>query len=165
MSENLVQLLDNSQIVPGFQTDHSIVVTTFTLCEMKKGPGYWKLNTSFLKDHNYVEAMNKLIDIELSQNQQLSYKDRQELLKLAIRGSSIQYATRKKKSCKLKVDVLEKKILKLEKELETPNPILRNTQEQLYLVKHELKTLMADKTRGAIIRSGMTWAHMGEKPT
>ena len=165
MSENITQFIESIQILPGFRTDHSIVVASLSLCEYKRGQGYWKLNVSLLKDKNYVEAINKLLDIELSQNLQLSFKNRMELLKVAVCRSSIQFVSRKKKSEKLKIKILEKRITKLEQELETPNPLFQDTEEQLRLVKHDLKDLMSTLTKEAIIRSGMSWVYQGEKPS
>ena len=73
ISSNLLQMVKAIETIPGFRTDRSAVYLKLTLCSDIRGPGYWKLNTSLLRDINYVEAMNNLTDIEFSQNQDLTY--------------------------------------------------------------------------------------------
>ena len=159
ISSNLLQFSADVEILPGFRTDHSMVQLKLNFCPEKRGPGYWKLNCSLLKDSNYVNSINKLIEIELSQNSHMKYKDRWELLKLAVRGSSIQYASRKSKSNKLKISLLEKRLKKLYKELDEGETLFSDTDEQIRLVKHELSELIRQKARGAMIRSKANWAY------
>ena len=72
------------------------------------------------------------------------------MLKLAIQGSTIQYATWKKKSNNNKIEVLTKKLTKLEAEL-SQGTLFLDTQEQIRLFRHELNELQRIKTDGAII--------------
>ena len=97
ISDDLAQFLAKVQITPGFHTDHLTVSIQITLCQIDHGPGYCKLNTSLLKDQNYIEAVNKLIDIELSLDSNRTFKQIWELLKISVAGSSIQFASRKQK--------------------------------------------------------------------
>ena len=108
VSETLMQYLESVVILPGYRTDHSIVVCTIEFCFETRGPGYWKLNTSLLRDPEYVSKMNALIDIEMANENYKSKTETWECLKLAIQGSSVQYATKKKKSDRNKLEVLEK---------------------------------------------------------
>ena len=79
------------------------------------------------------------------------YKMKMELLKLAVRGSTIQYAARKKKSAKHKIEVLEKKLSRLEQEIVDKSPLFCDTKEQIRKVKWELDQFVKEKTRGAIV--------------
>ena len=45
---NNVKLAD---IYPGYKTDHSMITLTLSLRSNPRGPGFWKLNTSFLTDY------------------------------------------------------------------------------------------------------------------
>ena len=92
-SESILQIVDKMNILLGFRTDHSALELKVALTQEKKGIGYWKFNTSLLKDKDYIESINRLIEIELETNQNLSPKKRWELLKIAIRGSTIQFAS------------------------------------------------------------------------
>ena len=164
--ENFLQFVDGIELSPAFKTDHSIVVMMVQFNAQNRGPGYWKLNTLLLQDTDYVERMNALIDIEWETSAHLkAYKDRWELLKLAVRGSSIQYSSRKQKSKRNVYESLQKKLKKLEGELIDKNPLFHDTKEQLQKVRHELEDHNKEKARGAQIRSKCNWALLAERPT
>ena len=114
--EHHIQFVDKVQITYGYKSDHSIVHMIFVFEPHKHGPGYWKLNVSLLRDYNYTDCMDELLDIELSLPYE-SFKNKWELTKLTVRGCTIQYAARKQKSNKNKIQVLEKKVKSLEQEL------------------------------------------------
>ena len=51
----------NAAINPGYRTDHSIISLNLKLSDKERGPGYWKFNTSLLRDRDYVQlAKNTL---------------------------------------------------------------------------------------------------------
>ena len=108
VSQSLLQYIDSVDILPSYKSDHSRLEINLNFNLEVKGKGYWKFNLSLLRDPDYLERINDLIEIELSTNQHLKPKDRWEVLKVVIRGSTIQFAARKKKSNKLKVELLEK---------------------------------------------------------
>ena len=134
-----------------------------------RGPGFWKLNTSFLLDEEYVGLIKKtIIDVA---NEYVNYNEIDAILlwntlKMQIRLSSLNYARRKKaklKSLELKV---ESEILSLQKELEENN-ISENQKLQIYR-EIDVKILQREeiskyKTRGAILRSKSRWYNEGEK--
>ena len=90
-----------------------MVVLELVLDRHKRGPGYWKFNASLLKNKDYVEKIDKLLDIELDQPFS-SFRQKWEIIKLAIRGSTLQFSARKQKSNRLTMQVLEKKTRSLE---------------------------------------------------
>ena len=47
------------QIIPFKYFDHDAVQIKIIQKQQKRGPGYWKLNTSILKHHNYKNAIKK----------------------------------------------------------------------------------------------------------
>ena len=165
ISESLSQFLLEAETIPGFKTDHSLVQIKLSMCEQKRGPGYWKLNCSLLKDIDFLDAMNKLLDIELEVNKFPSAKMRWELIKPTVRGSCIQYTSRKKKATKRKIELLERKIKRLQKELHTPNPLFNDTEEQIRLASHELNELISERAKGAAVRCGRDWSYYAEKPS
>ena len=109
-NEAFLQFLVDMKITPNVYSDHSAVEVILAFEPNKRGPGYWKLNNTLLKDRDYVDKINKLLDIELSQAKPGTFRKTWELTKLAIRGSSIQYAAHKQKSNRLKIEVLERKL-------------------------------------------------------
>ena len=97
ISDTLLQFVKKCDIGYGLKSDHSVVILDIQFELAKRGPGYWKFNNLLLRDPQYLDKINKLIDIELAQN----YADRKstwEMFKLTFRGSTLQYSARRKKS-------------------------------------------------------------------
>ncbi|KAJ8018968.1 LINE-1 retrotransposable element ORF2 protein [Holothuria leucospilota] len=49
VSENLLNFITDSNILPGYRTDHSIVVLDISIYNIKYGKGCWKFNNAFLE--------------------------------------------------------------------------------------------------------------------
>ena len=62
VSEDMFTLFHDSDIVPGYRTDHSGIILKIKLQENERGRGYWKFNNSLLKDTNYVTTVKTVID-------------------------------------------------------------------------------------------------------
>lgn len=90
VSAGLFNSVTNSKMQTGFQSDHSFVTININLTECKRGPGYWKFNTSHLRDKQFLEAMNALIDEKLIENQPAIMK--WEMIKGVLVQFSKQYA-------------------------------------------------------------------------
>ena len=83
-----------------------------------------------------------------------------------MRGSSIQYVARKKKSRKNQLLTLERKLRTLTESMWNQGPsCLTNTEEQIRLVKHDMTELNKVMMTGSIVRSRARWALYSEKPT
>ena len=165
IQENLLQYIDKISIYPKFLSDHSPVVLNLAFSFSKRGPGYWKFNNALLNDKDYLCKINNLIDIELSQDF-TSYKNKWEIMKLSIVGSTIQYASRKQKSKRNKTSVLETKLKSIEKDtLNVEGKILMNKVEQIAMIRQELNSIYDDKTKGAIVRSRSRWEYMSDRPS
>jgi len=62
VSDNFVNNCSNSKIIPGVQSDHSALVFQFNDNQPIKGPGFWKLNCSYLhNDNNFINLVKKKI--------------------------------------------------------------------------------------------------------
>ena len=75
-----------------FKTDHSLISMNLATHSNQRCPGYWKLNTSFLSDNDYVnkirttvEDMNDEYSNDASVNPTLKW----EMIKLKVREQSI----------------------------------------------------------------------------
>ena len=147
VSEEVTQFIDKMNTNTSIHSDHAQVEMYLKMCEDSRGNGYWKLNVSLLRDVNYIDSMNKLLDIELENNLDLKFREQWELVKLAVWGSTIQFASRKQKSMKQKIQVLEIKLKKLEKERIQPAAFFRDTEEQIRLVKNELHELIKKRRK------------------
>ena len=51
----------SADIVPGYKTDHSMITLQISLHSNNRGRGFWKLNTSFLKDTEYVNRIKSIV--------------------------------------------------------------------------------------------------------
>ena len=88
------------------------------------------------------------------------------MLKLSARGSTVQFAARRNKSNTQKLLLLEKKLKQLHQhEPDHPYILEENVNNQEFMIKKEIAELVANKMRGAIMRSRATWETQGERPT
>ena len=85
----------DTEIRPGYKSDHSYLVTEINPNSFKRGPGLWKLNNTALKDLAYVNRINMLIDTHVTSSTNLTPHESWEAVKLEIIYESKEY-TRKK---------------------------------------------------------------------
>ena len=164
ISFHLQQMISLTEILPAFNSDHAIPVMNVTITKTtEKGPGYWKLNCSLLKDDNYKKEIEAIID-ETIQNQQDIFLH-WEMIKMQVRGHTIKYATRKKHSNYNKIKLLEKKLKEIEQQQATELTLFRDYETQKWLIQKDLNELYISKTKGAMVRARANWIEFGEKPT
>ena len=148
-----------------------MITLNFSLHSNPRGPGFWKLNTSLLREIDYVNQIKSVI-----QETQNEYKDDEsvnpsllwEMIKLKVREKSLLYSKIKKKQTKQWQAALEQTIARLEKEIDhRKNTDLQNLplEEQLNEKKGELERIIETRTKGAILRSKTRWHNEGEKNT
>ena len=61
VSESLVSSISDSNIEPGYRTDHSIISIDVNTKLQKRGKGLWKFNTSLLRNLQYVQLVQNTI--------------------------------------------------------------------------------------------------------
>ena len=153
------------EIVPGIRTDHSSVILDIELESTKRGPGYWKMNVSLLKNMDYVQKINNLLDIELSR-QYHSKRQKWEMIKMSVRGSTIQYASRKKKAKKIFLEVLQKKLKEMQqRQPGLPPTLTESIEKSIVETQQEINSLLADKAKGAVVRSRSNWEFNADRPS
>ena len=54
VNQSVANITTLSDIYPGYKSDHSMITLKLSLHSNPRGPGLWKLNTSFLTEINYV---------------------------------------------------------------------------------------------------------------
>ena len=59
-------MITTVDIIPGYRSDHSIIEINVTTYKFIRGKGLWKLNTSLLKDSDFLTLVNKTIDTEIT---------------------------------------------------------------------------------------------------
>ena len=111
-----MQIVNAVGISPAFLSDHSAITLQLAENQSERGPGFWKLNTSLLQDQIHRNKIEKIIDEEKAK-EYLDPVIRWEMLKVNMRGETIPFSTRKKKSQTNLLQVLEKKLLDIESSL------------------------------------------------
>ena len=94
ISSSLTTAITNADILPGYKTDHSLITIHLASNSNPRGPGFWKLNTSFLLDSYFIELIKKTIDeVAIENRNNVLFWD---TMKMQIRSSSLNYAREKK---------------------------------------------------------------------
>ena len=120
------------------------------------GIGFWKLNTNFLTEREYVELIKKTI-LDVSKE----YRGHREVdkillwdvIKMEIRAASIKYAKAKKSHSRRKKYIVEKDISAIEKEVDQQH-LSETDKGSLYVAskikRQEMEEIIRYKTAGAI---------------
>ena len=153
ISENLSQNVCKCDIKPSIKTDHSMILLNLTqLKGHKRGPGFWKFNTSLLKDEIYIDYIKEIIsqlknNLKHMENKGLKW----DYIKSEIRQRTITYS---KTQARLKREH-ENDMLDMYNELNEKFDKTKDTKllEEIETVKSEIEKINNKKTEGNIIRS------------
>ena len=177
-SNCILDLVHSCKILPGYRSDHSKIEFELLLNSFNRGKGTWRFNCSLLRNMEYTKLLKEWIDnvkeeyavpiylpegVKNIKNEdlQLTISDSMflEMLLLKIRGNTIQFASKLKKSKNERERLLIKEIEKLENLNEIDN------QDLISYKKEELETLRESKLHGQMIRSRVQHIQLNEKPT
>jgi exonuclease III len=165
VSEELVDKVENSEHKLTPCPDHKAVVVSIRCTERKRGPGYWKLNTSILREENYVNIIRGVISDTISEYNNMTDIDKSmiwELIKIRVKEFSIQYCCDRGKRRENEIRFLESKIVMLDRDIQSKGADEKLIRERKKL-KEKLDILFLDKGIGAQIRSKVTWVEEGER--
>ena len=163
ISDRIQQAISKVDILPSFIADHSIPLIVYELNADKRGPGYWKMNTSYLTDEDYKDNIKKIIAETCEQYNSDSIM-RWEMIKLNVRGESLRYSANKAKARKNKLNALEKK-LAYHMDFDTPDFLLDDNHDQIKTIQKDIDDLLTYQTKGDMLRAKCTWLESGEKTT
>ena len=171
VSQSLMCNITHADITMGFKTDHSMIIISAALHSNQRGPGYWKLNTSFLSDANYVNQIRatiKKVTDEYVNDYSVNPTLMWEMIKLKIREQSIKYAKDRRTKTSRREEEIEKAINDLQELIESSNKGDREKKEasrDLEEKKTELEKIIEYRTKGAILRAKCRWHNEGERNT
>ncbi len=155
------------QYVKPLKGDHKAICVTLMYNGNKRGPGYWKLNNSVLKQEAYVNGVKEVISSTLSQYESVQSKRMLwEILKINIKDFSIRYCIKQKRDLRKREFELQKKVNKLNELAERPNSdhigqtLIVDEKCEAETELHQLYEL---RVKGAQIRSRAKWIEEGEK--
>jgi len=117
-------IIKSANISTGYKTDHSLIEIKIATHSNRRGPGFWKLNTSLLTEIDYVNQIRAVI-----KNTQEEYKNDSsvndalmwEMIKLKIRQYSLKYSAIKKAKASRHEEDLKKEINSMQHLIESSN--------------------------------------------
>ena len=159
ISGGLDQKIEMIQYLPGTMTDHRALYVVVDCTAVQRGKGFWKLNTSLLRDQNYIECINKPIDKVLSESIETAPKVIWERLKREIKVTTLNYSKQLATEKKVVIAQLREKVDSYESAL----PLTREENALWENSKIELEEKMLERARGIIFRSKVRWYEEGER--
>ena len=178
VSDDIASLNIKTDITSGYRTDHNIITMALNLNNSNtRGRGFFKLNTTLLKDQEYINIIKECIFENVQRyakpNQNLDnysivefeISDRLFLdtLKMEIRRESIKYSAKKKREKNKTEEILKLEIEHLEENINEHNTNI--ILESLNIKKNMLEEFRKEKIKGMCLRAQLDWHEFGEKPT
>ena len=125
VSDDLCSQTKKCEILLAPESDHSAVsihIQSDVLAQ-KKGPGFWKFNTTLLEDEVYISSLQENLPKFKEKYCDLTDSGlKWDLIKMEIRGFTVKYSKRKAKIAKSKEMALLEKVNELQaKAEETPH--------------------------------------------
>jgi len=161
ISDSLFDKVHQTDIIPSIRSDHSAILVKFQhFPTVKKGPNFWKFNSSLLNDKKYVDEMIVKLQKWRDEYDMDDKSMKWELMKYEIRKYTIEYSKIKKRESSKAKNELEKRLCYLERNLSANNNINEYND-----IKQRLKSMEDEIIRGQIIRSKVQWYEEGERST
>ena len=148
-----------------------MITLRLSLHSKPREPGFWKLNTSFLSELEYVNQIKTTIqetNDEYKNYESVNPSLLWEMIKLKVREKSLRYSKNKTKQAKQREMYVEQTIARLQEELDnrtTGDTLSSHLEEQLNDRRLELEKIIEVRTKGAFFRSKTRWYNEGEKNT
>ena len=92
--------MKSSEIIPAPRTDHDAIwLEIGELKNEQKGPGYWKMNCSMLKDEEYVNNVTEMLPVWTAEGRKELSDSRNvwDWIKYNIRAHAINHSKKKAK--------------------------------------------------------------------
>ncbi len=162
VSFSLSGLISDSLIKPGFRSDHSSPIITIECNNNTRGPGYWKLNCSVLREAEYVQQIKNTINVTLENNKITDALLLWDTMKCQIRGESIRYCSikKKKRNDELKELQMKQEIQFAEMQI---NPNDNDKRNEYLETSAQIEHIIQEKTNGNVLRCKIRWYEEGEK--
>lgn len=169
ISQGLVARVRRSQICPRFLTDHGLIIMELQLADNPRGPGYWKFNNLHLQDPDFLDQINMVIEeyrTEVRQSHEQHTPDVVwEGLKVKLVAEATKYSIQKAKSHKNVIEVLQLRLIKLDKKLVEGGPNVDKIKKDIKKTEEFMEDELEKDTLGAIFRSKTQYYGEGEKPS
>ena len=88
------------------------------------------------------------------------------MIKLAIRGTTVQYAARKKKAKNNELQALERKLKTTQDKLiNLPQILIESEETQIVRLQKNINQMMTEKAMGAVMQSRANWEYNADRPS
>ena len=151
-----------TKILPGYHSDHSLVLLNLDINTPRKGRGFWKLNTSLLSDPNYVSRIQNSIVQTKEDNIGADPDLLWDIIKCNIRRDTISYTFHKKKLTPHNLDLLENNLEKLTQQ-QMDGTGIPNIEQQIEQCKKQIDDIITLETQGSALRAKTQYYEDGEK--
>lgn len=168
-SNSLMSRIKKCEVISSTISDHSALLLEMELQTDIRGPGFWKFNDTLLRDDKYKSMIIEKLDQVMLKNskEKLDPLLSWEMIKNEVIGRTLAYASLKAKERRQNVEKLELKIDQLETQLDQSNELHEMTMlyNQLVSAKHDLETILIQKTAKVIANTKAKWYNEGEAST
>ena len=161
VSAGLDQQVELIQYISSICTDHRAVYMCVNLEPFERGAGYWKFNTTFLQNKEFVEKMNLEIETTLQATNNQSPIGKWETLKKRIKKFAQNFVRNSVTQDKIVIAQLSERVNEYESRL----PLLEEEDNLLELTRAELEEKTLERIKGVIFRSKCKWYEQGERNT
>jgi exonuclease III len=169
ISDSLQPTYTDSDIVPGYMSDHACTTLTLKIPNEERGKGFWKYNSKLSEIPELKDQIRETIKQTIEENEGTDDCLLWDLLKCKIRGTCIGLASKRNKEKKERMNRLEKDLQTLEESLQNAimnNKETNNLENQIFIKKTERDNMIKDKVDGDAIRCKIDWheeGHMASK--
>ena len=152
LSESLSGYYRDSDIVPGYKSDHSCVTLTLDGKEDKRGKGFWKFNSALLQEEKFKNEVKESIENTVKYNKDSDKCLLWDTIKCGIRGTCVSYAAKRNKEKKCQISIFNKKIQELETALckatieQEPEEIIQDIEDELKRYNSMLEDKVEEQT-------------------
>ena len=166
ISEMCVVNTKSCEIVPYLKSDHDLIILTLQNSNIVKGQGYWKFNNALLKDIEYMNLINRVINETIHMYQPASNpQELWDICKSQIKNSTICYSHKKAREQREKEKQLRRRFEEIRKLINQSNVVKEALLEEYDKIALKMELDEEIKFEGARIRSKQQWTEFGEKPT
>jgi hypothetical protein len=163
--------LNKFEVIPSppSLTDHSMISLGLEIASIKQGPGWWKLNTSILKETKYKTVITDFLEFIFTADGPFHYTtidrmtaEEYDSLKQMLRHLSLEYSQKRARENKKTESHLHAQI----NQWSLPNNAqedMANARIQSLLL--QLDQIQKEKLEGQAVRARINWREKGEKST
>ena len=164
VSANLANRVDTN-MKPGFNSDHSVVTVTVQPTSPKRGPGFWKSNNLHLCKKDYCEGATEVFREAAKKYATSNPAIKWEMMKCEFTAYSKWYAVTAAKQRMEKFENLNSKISFLERQIvkKLPQHLNNCVINELECCLRDREEMLEDQVRKHILLSKTKWHQYGER--